>query len=249
MYGKNKALHQNPDDKGLELQVYETFASIQGEGPYAGEPAIFIRLSGCLLQCYMCDTDFESSIDSTWPLNVFLQRVKELNTIVDTDLVVITGGEPLRQNIVPLIDLLVKNGYRVQIETAGSKFFNRNWNYVNHEWLIPYRKGINKQVTFVCSPKTALIDERLRQYIDAWKYVIRKDEVASLDGLPNYSTQINSLQCTTHCIIARPGTSTAPIYVQPMDEEERDNKKFTAEIAMKYGYKLSIQIHKTIGLP
>lgn len=246
MYGMNELRHQNKDDDGQKLKVYEIFASIQGEGPYAGQPAIFIRLSGCMLQCTMCDTNFDSPVDNYESIeDIIFTHVKPLAETTKTDLVVLTGGEPLLQNIVPLINKLLWNGFRVQIETAGSKFFNNNWNFKNSEWLVPYSTGVLKTVTFVCSPKTRVVDPNLEPYIDAWKYIIRENETSEEDGLPNCGTQKNALNIAP----ARPLTSLAPIYVQPLDEKGQDNTKYTAAIAMKYGYRLSLQLHKIIGLP
>ena len=115
MFGKNETEPLLKDHDGLSLDVVEVFPTIQGEGPFAGRPATFIRLAGCHLKCSFCDTDFTS--------NRALVTVFELGARVEKHrhgLVVLTGGEPMRQNIVPLCEALVAGGYTVQIETAGS---------------------------------------------------------------------------------------------------------------------------------
>lgn len=66
MFGNNPIRKQVLRDDGA-LYISGIFATIQGEGPLTGTPAIFIRLSGCNLQCGFCDTDFED----TSKLNLF----------------------------------------------------------------------------------------------------------------------------------------------------------------------------------
>jgi len=58
-------LNQQLAEKRVErqdgaLEIIDIFPTIQGEGPFAGEPAIFVRLAGCVLQCPLCDTDYTS---------------------------------------------------------------------------------------------------------------------------------------------------------------------------------------------
>ena len=54
-------------------QFTETFPTVQGEGPFAGYPAFFIRLSHCNLRCYFCDTDF-SEQHEMWIKGYWIKR-------------------------------------------------------------------------------------------------------------------------------------------------------------------------------
>jgi 7-carboxy-7-deazaguanine synthase len=250
MYGENRRVVQKEFDTGEALKINEIFRSIQGEGPYAGKPAVFIRLSGCLLGCIFCDTIFEDPKDTYMSVEKIMSEVHALLVLSATEnngLVVITGGEPFAQNIVPLITQLVSEKFEVQVETSGVAFFRREWKAENVEWLVPYRHGIEKTVTFVCSPKATMINKQLLQYIDCYKYVIEEGGTSEVDGLPTYSTQVRN----KFALIARPAT-TAPVYIQPMDTldetEKAANCAHTISIALKFGYRISLQLHKILNL-
>ncbi len=94
-------------------QINEIFASIQGEGYWSGQAAVFIRLSGCNLRCAFCDTEFLRS--RTMSVNEIL---KELENYAARH-VVITGGEPLMQDLTELTRALKSREYFIQIETNG----------------------------------------------------------------------------------------------------------------------------------
>jgi 7-carboxy-7-deazaguanine synthase len=100
------------------LKVCEIFASIQGESTYAGTPCTFLRTTGCNLRCSYCDTAYayEEGADLTEA------EVIEKIQAIGLKTVEITGGEPLLQEeISPLAKRLLDLGYRVLIETNGSR--------------------------------------------------------------------------------------------------------------------------------
>lgn len=99
------------------LKVNEIFYSIQGESTYAGRPCIFIRLTGCNLNCKYCDTKYAFYDGKDLSVESILKEIKKYKC----NLVEITGGEPLlQQNVYKLINKLCKEKYEVMLETNGS---------------------------------------------------------------------------------------------------------------------------------
>ena len=117
MFGNNLKLPFEKGD-GTYLKVHSIFETIQGEGPYSGYQAIFIRLSGCNLACEFCDTEFDDY--SILEIHDILKKIKSFEQI--NPLIVITGGEPFRQNISQLCKLLIINNFKIQIETNGTLY-------------------------------------------------------------------------------------------------------------------------------
>ncbi len=105
----------------IKIKVSEIFTSFQGEGPYIGIPATFLRLYGCNLNCQWCDTDISTyEILSVDEVAEILMTQMEFNNI---SLLVITGGEPTLQmdEIKRLIKELPED-IKIQLETNGSIF-------------------------------------------------------------------------------------------------------------------------------
>jgi organic radical activating enzyme len=207
------------------VELVSVYLTIQGEGPLTGHPSVFIRTAGCDLQCPFCDTLYTTGRKFLSPPDI-VTKVQELRP---SGLVVITGGEPFRQNITPLVRLLLNTGYRVQIETNGTF----------HWQDFPYRA-----VTIVCSPKTPKIHPQIP--VDYYKYVLNHNFVDEEDGLP---TSVLGSGVRP----ARPrGIANVPVYVSPEDSfnEEENEKNLRAAIrsVLKFDYILSCQWHKDWGL-
>ncbi len=104
------------------LRVTEIFRSIQGESTRAGFPCAFIRLTGCSLRCVWCDSEYAFHGGGEMTVPEAAERVLALGT----DLVEVTGGEPLEQDAVhPLIDRLLAAGKTVLLETGGHVALDR----------------------------------------------------------------------------------------------------------------------------
>lgn len=231
-----KLNEQAPEKKDYyeNLDVHSVFSTIQGEGPFCGRPAVFVRLAGCNLQCPGCDTEYTNGrtrLDYHQILIKIYQRLSETQSTAN--LIVISGGEPFRQKIAPFVDFLIENNFDVQIETNGSM-------------QIPLE--LSSMATVVCSPKTAKLHPSAAHRANAFKYVMRAGNTLAEDGLP-----LQALEHRATPYIARPPKSfRGKIYLQPMDEQDaglnQDNLQAVLESAMKHNYTIQIQIHKLLNV-
>lgn len=100
--------------------VVEKFVSINGEGIRAGELAVFIRFRKCNLNCSYCDTKWANT-ESAEAEMMLAEDIARYIAETGVKNVTLTGGEPLLQeNIYDLIEILIKQGNSVEIETNGS---------------------------------------------------------------------------------------------------------------------------------
>jgi 7-carboxy-7-deazaguanine synthase (Cx14CxxC type) len=122
---------------GMSYQVKEIFYTLQGEGANAGRPAVFCRFAGCNLWsgreqdratavCQFCDTDFVGTDGTLGGKFVDAQALAAQiaaqwpSPAHDHRMVVLTGGEPLLQVDVALVDALHAQGFFIAVETNGT---------------------------------------------------------------------------------------------------------------------------------
>lgn len=99
------------------LAINEEFYSIQGEGLHTGVPMYFVRLQGCSVGCYFCDTKY------TWkPWHAEVDEAKIVKRAIESkaEWMCITGGEPYEQDIHRLLKLAYESKLKTHIETSGA---------------------------------------------------------------------------------------------------------------------------------
>ncbi len=113
---------------GKKLPLIDAFYTIQGEGFYFGTAAYFIRIGGCDIGCYWCDTKYSWRADRDKLIDVHDIVSEVLKTPAKT--IVVTGGEPLTYNLNPLSELLQKNKLKAHIETSGAYKLTGKWDWI-----------------------------------------------------------------------------------------------------------------------
>ena len=106
------------------MRVNEIFYSLQGEGFHTGTPAVFIRFSGCNLQCPFCDTQHQEGKEMTE--GDIIEEVSRYKA----NLVVVTGGEPALQLTESLVEMLHFLGKTVAVETNGTVELPKNVDWI-----------------------------------------------------------------------------------------------------------------------
>lgn len=198
---------------GNSLKVVEIFDSIQGEGVDTGKLVTFVRLSGCNLSCSFCDTDHKKG------------TAMDIKDIYDKCLpsVVITGGEPLRQNILPLARMLWQKS-RIAIETNGTIEIP--------DTLDPLLSTISM------SPKVPRPKCKLHR-CSSLKVLFPYYKDITAESYNSFPAPFKSLQ------VIDPIIDGAPNYT--VIEEAINEVKRLNSIGMTW-WRLGIQLHKVIGI-
>ncbi|MEG6522085.1 7-carboxy-7-deazaguanine synthase QueE [Desulfotomaculum sp. 1211_IL3151] len=117
----------------------EVFSSVQGEGPYVGTRQVFVRFTGCNLNCAFCDTPTNTKpehfvLEKTPGLRDFIQiknpvepirmaeLIKHYYNLENHHSVSLTGGEPLLHTdyIAQLVPLVQGTKRGIFLETNGT---------------------------------------------------------------------------------------------------------------------------------
>jgi organic radical activating enzyme len=104
------------------LKVSEVFWSAQGEGLRSGVSSIFVRLAGCSLRCPYCDTRGAWSRGRRLSAGAVVEAAAELKASYPRASLVLTGGEPLEQDLGELAAAFHRRRWFTAVETNGLRF-------------------------------------------------------------------------------------------------------------------------------
>ena len=203
-------------------RVNDIFYSLQGEGYNTGRAAVFVRFAGCNLRCPFCDTEFD----------VYREMSAEeiLSAVMDCyekpyhqPMVVLTGGEPTLQADEALVELLHTHGYKVAMESNGTRPAPKNL-----DWL-------------TVSPKES------HEWLKAIDHGKKPDEIKIV-----FDENTNPLLEVVN-FVDHPATSRTLLYLQPCDTGDAERNKAIVQACVAYikahpQWQLSLQTHKLIGI-
>lgn len=218
-------------------KVNEIFETIQGEGNYTGTPSIFLRLQGCPVGCSWCDTKHTWDIhpDLLIQLGETTQKKADSDHWANTDAqgivelfrergyrarhVVITGGEPCMYDLNPLCELLHQHGFSTQIETSGT-----------FEILAPDSTWVT------VSPKVNMKGG----YPVLTSCLERANEIKHPVAMEKHVEELKELLQSIN-------TAGKYIYLQPISQKAKATK-LAIEACMANNWRLSVQVHKYLGI-
>ena len=207
----------------MKINIQETFQdTLQGEGYHSGRPCDFIRLYGCPIGCFFCDTGYALP-DGEWykkQISKTTRTFKELIKELKSDYVVISGGEPfIHKNLPELCRALIDAGKDVGIETSGS-FWQP----------IPLEAFVTLSPKWHLNLKYRVLDvfwERANEF----KLVISKG--GELD-----------------CYMEKLKNFNGFLYLQPEYNDFKNSIQKTLSLLKTYNdFKLSLQTHKFLNIP
>ncbi len=216
----------------MSLNLCEIFYSLQGESSFAGLPCVFVRLSGCNLNCSWCDTVYAKTESKKVSIRKIVKRVKAFGC----SLVEITGGEPLIQENTPdLISLMIQEGFQVLVETNGSLSI----------------KNLPGECIKIIDIKCPLSGESNKNFLGNLELINKKDEIKFvIAGKEDYDFAKDIIH--TKLMDMDNGSPVIPcknIHLSPVFG--KINPKELAEwiIQDRLKARLSMQIHKLIWDP
>lgn len=246
--------------KSKYIHVRKIFPTIQGEGPFAGTPAIFIRLAGCNrgakvgMNCEFCDTDFHVDKGLSIHPEEVVRQVAAMTKGYSIKLVVITGGEPMLQPALPkLLELLRQDQRKVQIESNGDFLVD------GYEAILFWDADF---LILVVSPKMSgtpprylPLKHKVFQYFNYLKILVDAREDNPYHNLPDYV--INDTLIKENIYL-----SPIAVYKRPVETGEiasawdqslidvkltSANYRYAVRLAIQHGFRVSTQQHLFMG--
>jgi len=238
-------------ERAGRLAINEIFYSLQGEGKFVGTPMIFVRTNICHVGCSFCDTKY------TWKKvshNVFYTPEELLLAIHKVNdrcnMVCITGGEPLEQldSLIPTVKLLKEKGVKVQLETSGSIEIPKELSD-NCFWVVcsPKRFEAKNFLSGINEIKILITENTREDYVRGFIRKFSRKIWVSLQPIEPYPPSFGNPEGLSEVEVEERRKSIEQIY-EKEKQRWRKNVDKAVQIALNTGWKLSLQLHKHLGV-
>lgn len=185
--------------EGKMLPLMEEFYTVQGEGFNTGQAAYFIRIGGCDVGCSWCDVK-ESWNRKLYPPTMTDQIVENASEH-PAKAVVVTGGEPLMNNMDYLCAELKKRKITRFLESSGAHPYSGDW-----DWICVSPKKNSPPVQSVYSKASEL--KVVIQSVEDFKWAEDNASLVSDDCLlylqPEWSKADEMMHEITEYVMAHP---------------------------------------------
>lgn len=180
-------MQQQNLEEGNILPLMEAFYTIQGEGYYKGTAAYFIRLGGCDVGCHWCDVkeSWNAKKHPMVPVEEIVNKAVEYSRTV-----IITGGEPLMWNMLPLTRALKEQGVRTHIETSGVYPITGVWDWI---CLSPKKVKLPTEEIFLKANELKIIIYNKHDFVFAEEMASKVSENCILYLQPEWSKRKDSM--------------------------------------------------------
>ena len=210
MFGQNKIIGRKffteQEQSRNQLLVTSVFITLQGEGPLAGMPAVFVRLAHCNLNCSFCDTYFDSGdwMSTSTLMDVITKQRFEHTPEARQLALVITGGEPMLQSVLSNVLSTIHPVFKyTQIESNGLLYLD----LPNSTILVVSPKCRNKKYL---QPNTRVLERA-----NCLKFVISSDPKSPYNKVPYWALDWRQ-------------QTGRDVFVSPMNEYNRTPEKAAA---------------------
>ena len=243
-----------------ELAVTSTFHTIQGEGPYAGWPSVFVRLAGCNFgdkqdHCSWCDTFFALDKATHYSVSSLATAAADLKKN-QRDILVITGGEPTLQPL--LFDFIVeasKYFTAIQLESNGTQAYF----FAQVEDLKEKVKANGSVFCSVVSPKASEkagrygnVADTVVKAADCLKFVVSADPTSPHHTVPEWAAKHHTVYVSPMAVYKKPyAGEVSSIWDRDLIDDEATSKNYAyaAQYVMNAGFLLSLQTHLFTSIP
>jgi len=234
------------ESRAKRYAVKAVWRTLQGEGAWAGRPAVFVRFVGCNMwtgyeadrerdaartgaDCpHWCDTDFTKENALHLTADALADKMRRIGEGIR--FCVLTGGEPFLQADAALVRALHATGFEVAVETNGTvalaeAFADDAGTLVPPDWI-------------VCSPKLPE-DHLTLEWCDELKLIVPDYRP---DAYAHFAERVRP-----HVVAGR---ERRYLWLQPEDGPRLgDATQLAVETALaRPEWRVSVQTHKVLDI-